>query len=290
VTSPASLQTAAVTGASRGIGRAIALELGRQGWRVFALARSETDLSDLAAKGAETGMAIEPLAMDIADDASRESAVSTILDRTGGYGVDLLVNNAGYGQLGPLEEIDVDKLRRQLDVNLVGLHALTIAFLPAMRERRHGRIVSIGSIAGRVAAPFMGAYNTSKFALEGWSDTLRNEVAPFGVRVILIEPGPIRTSFGEAADALREESESSPYWPLLRRWQRARGASSAFERSPEAVARVVARAVGARHPRPRYTVTVNARLGTVSRRVVPDIVTDWFFRRAMGGSRHTRRR
>jgi NAD(P)-dependent dehydrogenase (short-subunit alcohol dehydrogenase family) len=271
---------AAVTGASRGIGRATALELARRGYKVFALARSENALQALVR--ADIGRRIDPVVLDIADAASRETAVACIMRATGDFGVDLLVNNAGYGQLGPLEEITADKLRQQLEVNVVGLLAFTQPFLPAMRARRSGRIVNVSSIAGRIAAPFMGAYNASKFALEGLSDSLRVELAPFGVRVIVIEPGPIQTHFGEVAREVGEEHDASPYAPLLSRWQAARRGSNLFERSPETVARVIARAAASRHPRPRYTVTLNAKLGAVSRRLVPDVVVDWTFRRIMG--------
>ena len=144
------------------------------------------------------------------------------MEATHSYGVDVLVNNAGYGQLGPIEEIPADKLRRQLEVNVVGLVAFTQPFLPGMRGRGTGTIVNVSSVAGRVAAPFMGAYNASKFALEGLSDSMRVELGSFGVRVVLIEPGPIRTDFGRAADDVREEGPYSAYAPLLRRWLSAR--------------------------------------------------------------------
>lgn len=268
---------AAVTGASRGIGRATASRLARRGYRVFALARSRADLDDL---GRREG--VETVAMDIADAGSRDGAVAAIFEATGGYGVDVLVNNAGYGQLGPLEEVEANLLSRQLEVNVVGLLAFTQPFLPGMRARGAGRIVNISSVAGRIAAPFMGAYNASKFALEGMSDALRVELAPFGVRVILIEPGPIRTDFGRAADETRRESAGSPYWPLLHRWQTARGGSDLLARSPEAVARVIQRAIEARYPRPRYTLTVQAKGAILARRLVPDMVQDWAFARILG--------
>ncbi|MBV9278657.1 MAG: SDR family oxidoreductase [Chloroflexi bacterium] len=274
--------TAAVTGASRGIGRATALELARRGYRVFALARAEDDLARLAADARQAGLDIEPLILDVADAESRERAVAAIREMTAGYGLDVLVNNAGHGQIGPIEEIPPDRMRRQFEVNVLGLLAFTQPFLPAMRERRRGRIVNLSSAAGRIVTPFMGAYCASKFALEAISDALRLELSPFGVRVILIEPGPIRTAFGEAAASMRVQSPSSPYAPYLRDYDRSRRGTNLFERSPEAVARVIARALEADHPRPRYTVTLPAKLGTIGRRVVPDIVLDWGFRLVMG--------
>jgi NAD(P)-dependent dehydrogenase (short-subunit alcohol dehydrogenase family) len=269
---------AAVTGASRGIGRATALALSREGCEVFALARSASELDSLAAV-APAGK-ITPLLMDVADGQSRDQAVQRILTLTGGQGPDIVINNAGYGLLGPVEEIDPDAFRRQLEVNLVGALAFTQPFLPGMRERRRGWIVNISSAAGRISTPFMGAYSASKFALEALSDAWRIELSPFGVHVILIEPGPIQTDFGRAA--VHQQREYSPYDSQQRRWHATRGATNLVERSPDAVARAVIRAIHARHPRPRYTVTVSAKTGTIARRLVPDIVLDWFFRRAIG--------
>ena len=272
---------AAVTGASRGIGRATALELAGKGYRVFALARSEGDLEQLSVEAARSSLEITPVVMDIADEGSRRRAVAAILEATNGYGVDVLVNNAGYGQIGPMEEVPIEKFRRQFEVNVCGLLALTQPFLPAMRERRRGWIVNVSSIAGRIVTPFMGPYAASKFALEAISDALRLELSPFGVRVIVIEPGPIRTGFGEASRAASEEP-SSAYAPYIRRYRRARRGTNLFERSPDAVARLIGRAVDSQHPRPRYTVTGPAKLGMVARRLVPDIVMDWAYRKVMG--------
>ncbi|MDQ2745193.1 MAG: SDR family oxidoreductase [Chloroflexota bacterium] len=272
----------AVTGASRGIGRASAGYLAQAGYRVFALARSEEDLRVLSAEAARRGQRIEPIRLDIADDESRQSAVAAIMQATDGYGVDALVNNAGFGQFGPLEEIPTEKFRQQLEVNVVGLLAMTQPFLPAMRARRCGTVVNISSAAGRVATPFMGAYNASKFAVEGLSDALRLELSPFGVRVVLIAPGPIRSSFGEAADALSQEDPMSPYAPFIERWRQMRRTTDRFERSAETVGRVVVRAISAERPRPRYTITLPARMGAVTRRLVPDVVSDWILRQALG--------
>jgi NAD(P)-dependent dehydrogenase (short-subunit alcohol dehydrogenase family) len=271
---------AAVTGASRGIGRATALLLAREGYRIFALARTEEDLRTLAA---EAGASIEPVVMDIADGASRSHAVDAIMVATNGYGLDVLVNNAGYGLLGPLEEVTAEEFRHQLEVNVIGLHDFTRPFLPVMRQRRHGRIVNVSSAAGRVATPFMGAYNASKFALEGLSDALRRELAPFGVRVILIEPGPIKTHFNQAS--VRVGGPESPYAPLTRRWNAARRSSDMWERSEDAVARTILKALRTAHPRPRYTVTLSAKMGTFAHRVVPDLLLDWVLGRAMGSAR-----
>ncbi len=276
----------AVTGASRGIGRATALELGRNGDRVFVLARSESDLQELSAEAGPLGVEVLPLVMDIADEVSRRNAVSSIMEATKGYGLDLLVNNAGYGQMGPMEEVSPARLRRQLEVNVVGLLAFTQPFLPGMRERRGGTVVNVSSVAGRVVAPFGGAYAASKFALEAISDALRLELWPFGVRVILIEPGPIRTNFREAANATESRDPASPYAEIVRRFEQGRRGWYRFEHPPESVARTIARAARSAHPRARYPVTLPAEVTAFARRWVPDGVTDWVLRRTMRAHGH----
>ena len=274
-------RNSAVTGASRGIGRATALELARGGDRVFALGRSESDLRDLAAEAGRSGLDVVPLVMDIADEASRRSASSSIMEATAGHGLDLLVNNAGYGQMGPIEEVSPDQLRRQFEVNVVGVLAFTQPFLPGMRERRHGAIVNVSSVSGRVVAPFSGAYSASKFALEAISDALRLELSPFGVQVVLIEPGPIRTGFRDVARAAQVRNPASPYADIVQRFERGRKGWYLFEHTPESVARTISRAARSKHPRARYTITLPAKVTAVARRLVPDRVMDWALCRTM---------
>jgi NAD(P)-dependent dehydrogenase (short-subunit alcohol dehydrogenase family) len=273
---------AAVTGGSRGIGRAIVWDLARHGYRVFALARTIEELRDVEHAAREGGLDVHAVQLDIADGDSRVQATAALFQVTDGYGVDVLVNNAGYGQFGPLEDIPIDKFRRQIEVNLIGLLAFTQPFLPNMRARRRGWIINVSSAAGRTATPFMGSYNASKFALEGMSDALRLELHPFNVHVVLIAPGPIRTQFGHVAEEITEVHPESPYWPFMQRWQQTRQKSDLVSRSPETVAGIVRLAAQSDHPRPRYTITVTAKLGAVARRLVPDTVTDWVLRRALG--------
>jgi NAD(P)-dependent dehydrogenase (short-subunit alcohol dehydrogenase family) len=275
-------RVAAVTGGSRGIGRAVVWELARHGYQVFALARAHDELRVLEDAVRRAGLNVHAIRLDITDEASRQEAVAAIFDATDGYGLDVLVNNAGYGQFGPLEDTPIDRFRLQIEVNLIGLLAFTQPFLPHMRSRRRGWIINLSSAAGRTATPFMGAYNASKFGLEGMSDALRLELHPFGVHVVLIAPGPIRTEFGHVADQLAEERPESPYWPLMQRWKQTRRTNSLMSRSPEAVARAVRRAAQSNRPRPRYTITASAKLGAIARRLVPDTVTDWVLRHTMG--------
>jgi len=271
----------AVTGASRGIGRATALELARGGDRVFALGRTESDLRELTSEAEHNGLDVTPLVMDVADDASRQNASSSIMKATMGHSLDLLVNNAGYGQMGPLEEVSAEQLRRLFEVNVIGVLAFTQSFLPGMRERRRGTIVNVSSVAGLVVAPFGGGYAASKFALEAISDALRLELSPFGVHVILIEPGPIRTGFRDTARAATAQNPASPYADLLQRFEHGRKGWYRFEHSPESVARTICRAAGSKHPRARYSITLPAKVTAVARRLVPDWVMDWVLRRAM---------
>jgi NAD(P)-dependent dehydrogenase (short-subunit alcohol dehydrogenase family) len=275
------VRIAAVTGASRGIGRATALELARRGYRVFALARSLPDLEALARVAEADGRQILPVVMDIADAEQRAAAVESVMTQTDGYGLDVLVNNAGYGQIGPLEEVPPERLRRQLDVNVVAPLAFTQPFLPGMRARRRGYVVNISSASGRVATPFMGAYNASKFALEGMSDALRLELSPFGVRVILIEPGPVPTDFGRVAETEAVVDAASPYERYYRRFRSTYDVGRAFARTPQTVARVIADAIEAERPRARFTITPPAKLALLAR-FVPGRLLDWGYRLVMG--------
>jgi short-subunit dehydrogenase len=270
---------AAVTGASRGIGRATAVELARAGYRVMALARNLSDLEALAGEGRGNGWEIVPIEMDVADERSRSDGIEAVLRETDGYGVDVLVNNAGYGLMGALEDISPDAIRRLFEVNVFGLLAFTQAFLPGMRSRRRGRIVILSSAAGRVSTPFTGAYSASKFALEALSDALRLELAPFGIQVVLIEPGPIPTHFGRALE--RAAPEGSAYAPFFRRYTAVHDRAGWFGRSAQSVARVVLRAVRSDHPRARYTITPAAKLASLER-FAPTRVRDSVLRLVMG--------
>lgn len=270
---------AAVTGASRGIGRATALELARNGYRVFALARSLADLESLSEEASRGSGEIVPVELDIADAASRAAAVDVIMGATDGYGLDVLVNNAGYGMVGAIEDVPVDAMRRLFEVNLFGLVAFTQPFLPGMRERHAGRVINMSSAAGRVATPFTGVYSASKFALEAVSDAMRLELAPFGVHVVLIEPGPIPTHFGRASGHVRPEG--SAYARFLRSYSAVHDRAGLFGRSSETVARVVLRAVRSEHPRARYTITAAAKAASMER-FAPTRIRDAIMRFIMG--------
>jgi NAD(P)-dependent dehydrogenase (short-subunit alcohol dehydrogenase family) len=190
-----------VTGCSSGIGRAIAARLAEAGWPVYASARRRESIEDLAAIGCEL------LVLDVTDDASRRAAIERIENEHGSVGA--LVNNAGFGQQGPLEETPLEAIRAQFETNVFGAIALCQLALPGMRRAHAGRIVNISSMGGRLTFPGGGAYHGSKFALEAMSDVLRFEVEGFGIDVVVIEPGPTTSSFGEASIRSFESLESA---------------------------------------------------------------------------------
>ena len=263
------MNTALVTGASAGIGAAIARQLLADGYRVFAGARRVERMAGLAAAGATA------LALDVTDDPSMVAAVETIAAEAGR--IDVLVNNAGYGSYGSLEEVPLAEGRRQFEVNVFGLARLTQLVLPAMRAEGSGAIVNISSIGGKIYEPFGSWYHASKFAVEGMSDCLRLELEPFGIRVIVIEPGAIRSEWtGIAHDNLLQWSGSGPYKPYAEAHARmfARADTSSVSAPPEAVAKIVSRALKARRPRTRYPAAGGALPLLMLRRILPDRLFD----------------
>ncbi len=255
-----------ITGCSSGIGRATAIEAAARGHRVFATARIPETLRDLESRGR-----IRALALDVTDAASIRDAVASVLAEAGH--VDALVNNAGYGQYGAAEDVTTEEWRRQFDVNLFGAIEAARAVLPAMREKRRGTIVNVSSVAGKIAIPFAAPYCASKHALEAFSDALRVEVAPFGIRVAVIEAGPIETRFGDRARAgvARMLASPGPYSPFYKNAERAMDTDfQAGKLPPEAVARVVVDAIEAANPRTRYRITRLARALILLRRFLPD--------------------
>jgi len=255
-----------ITGCSSGIGRATAIEAAARGHRVFATARNPETLRDLESRGR-----IRTLALDVTEAVSIRDAVASVLAEAGH--VDALVNNAGYGQYGAAEDVTAEEWRRQFDVNLFGAIEATRAVLPAMREKRRGTIVNVSSVAGKIAIPFAAPYCSSKHALEAFSDALRVEVAPFGIRVAVIEAGPIETRFGDRARAgvARMLATPGPYSVFYKNAERAMDTDfQAGKLPPEAVARVVVEAIEAANPRTRYRITRLARTLILLRRFLPD--------------------
>lgn len=270
-------KTALVTGASSGIGEATALRLLALGFTVYGAARRVDRMRELAASGIHT------LAMDVTDDASMQSAVAQIIDETGR--IDVLVNNAGYGSYGAIEDTSIDEARRQFDVNVFGAMRLTQLVLPHMRAQGSGTIVNISSMGGKIYTPLGGWYHGTKFAVEALSDALRLETAPFGIDVVVIEPGGIATEWGGiAAENVLKTSGTGPYARQATAIAGTLGSPAAAERdsSPWVVANAIGRAVTARRPKTRYVVGYGAKPLIALRWLLPDRAFDVLIRRAMG--------
>jgi NAD(P)-dependent dehydrogenase (short-subunit alcohol dehydrogenase family) len=261
-----------ITGCSSGIGRATAERLAAAGWSVYATARRPESIADLEAKGCH------PLALDVTDEESMRRAIATVEAAEGAVGV--LVNNAGYSQSGAIEDLPLDRIRRQFETNVFGPIRLTQLVLPGMRRQRWGKIVNLSSMGGKLTFPGGGAYHATKHALEALSDALRFEVAGFGIDVIVIEPGLILTSFGEAAVESLEGVGGGAYADFNAAVARAtkqvyeKGPLAMLGGGPEAVARVIERAITTTRPKTRYTVTASAKLLLAQRALMPDRVWD----------------
>ncbi|HKN43919.1 MAG TPA: oxidoreductase, partial [Propionibacteriaceae bacterium] len=268
-------KTALVTGASSGIGEATALQLAELGYTVYAAARRVERMSDLADRGIRTR------SVDVTDDPSMVALVEMIIADTGR--IDVLVNNAGYGSYGALEDMPIEEARRQFEVNVFGLARLTQLVLPQMRAQRDGYLVNVSSMGGRIWEPLGSWYHASKFAVEGLSDSLRVEVAEFGIKVVIIEPGSIRSEWSAiAADQLEATSANTPYarqakviGSVLRGVDRSQMASG-----PEVVAEAIAKAVQSPKPRTRYVVGGGARGILLAERILPDRSFDRFIQLA----------
>jgi NAD(P)-dependent dehydrogenase (short-subunit alcohol dehydrogenase family) len=265
-----------VTGSSTGIGRATALRLDQAGFQVFAGVRNRGDAESLEAEGSER---LEPVIIDVSEADTIEVTAERIEQVTGGR-LDGLVNNAGIVVAGPIETLDLDGLRRQLEVNLTGQVAVTQAFLPQIRAAR-GRIALIASIGGRMSLPYLSPYHASKFALEAIGDSLRQEMRPFGVDVSIIEPGSIATPFwGKGTDQVGQVLASMSPEQLQLYEAPARAAAEASRKaeargiSPDKVAKAVEHALTSSRPKTRYLVGVDARVQATMRKWLPDRVLD----------------
>jgi len=269
-----------VTGASSGIGRATALEFARRGYRVFAAARTASALAELSAASS----AITAVTMDVTDPASVRVGWAKIEAETGGAGIDVLVNNAGFALTGPLEVLTDDDIRRQFATNVFGLLSLTRIVLPGMRARRSGRIINISSVLGRFAMPGVGAYAATKYAVEALSDAMRQEVAGFGIRVVIMEPGFVATNIAGASDAHASSGTSVPdaYAPLVAASQKYMSDQMAKATPAETIATAIVKAAEDRDPRTRYVVPARARALITLLTSLPDRLYDRAMRRTLG--------
>lgn len=270
MTSPVAL----VTGASSGIGESTARRLHGLGYRVYAAARRIDRMADLAAVGIVT------VSTDLTDDTAMVSLVDRIVTETGR--IDVLVNNAGYGSYGSLEEMPMSEARRQVEVNVFALARLTQLVIPLMRDRRSGTIINVSSMGGTFGEPLGAWYHATKFAVEGLSDSIRLELAPFGIDVVVIQPGAIRTEWGGiAAAGVLDRSGDGPYAAQARRTAKVLGSGEGTGSSPDVVANAIARAVGARRPCARYAIGAGAKPMVLAARLLPtramDLMVTGFF-------------
>ena len=261
-----------ITGCSTGIGRATAKYLAARDLTVYATARKVDSIKDLEEHGCKV------LQLDVTDEDSMQSAVAAVEEQEGAVGA--LVNNAGYSLSGAVESVSMEEIRRQFETNVLGLIRMCQLVLPGMRRQRHGRIVNLSSMGGKVTFPGGGIYHATKFSVEGLSDVLRWEVRGFGIDVSIIEPGLIRTEFGHAAvGALGRATEDDETGGAYEKFNSDvaattsgayEGAMSRMAAEPEAVARAIHKAITRRRPKPRYVITLGARLLIAMRRLLPD--------------------
>ncbi len=278
------MKSVLVTGASTGIGRASALRMDTEGWRVFAAVRREVDAAALREAGSER---LAPVMLDVTDAGQIAAAAEQVAGEVGEAGLDGLVNNAGIAVLSPLETIPVEDFRRQIEVNLTAQVAVTQAFLPLIR-RATGRIVFVSSIGGRMALPFGGPYHASKHGIEAVADCLRQELRPWGIDVAVIEPGSIDTPIWERGERIADEvsgrahdSQEELYGKAIERFRAAVKRTAERGISPEKVAKPISHALTASRPRTRYVVGADARGQALARRVLPDRAFDSLVARIM---------
>jgi short-subunit dehydrogenase len=271
-----SAKLALVTGGSSGIGEAAATALLNAGFTVYAAARRTERMASIAAAGAKV------VTLDVTDDASMSSVIDAIIRAEGR--IDVLVNNAGYGSYGALEDVPLSEARSQIEVNVFGLARLTQLVLPHMRAQRSGTIINISSMGGRFATPLGAWYHASKYAVEGLSDALRLEAEPRGIHVVLIEPGSIQTDWGSiAAEKLIATSGSGPYGPqaaaVAARLENSSQPGARMTSTPSVIAKAILGAATARRPKTRYQVGYGARPMILLSRILPDRVFDTVTRR-----------
>ena len=273
---PPPSQVVLITGCSTGIGRATAERLAARGHTVYATARRPASIADLEASGCRT------LALDVTDEDSMRAAVDRVVAEEGAVGA--LVNNAGYSLSGALETLDLDTVQRQFDTNVFGLLRMCQLVLPSMRERGFGRIVNMSSMGANFTFPGGGAYHATKYAVDALSDTLRFEVQAFGIDVVIIQPGLIRTEFGATASSEVPETGDGPYAEFNARVAQATkeayeaGPLSRLGGGPDRVARTVERAITTGKPKTRYRVTPSAHLLVGQRAVMTDRLWDAMLR------------
>ena len=272
---------ALITGSSSGIGLETSLYLARRGYTVWATMRNIEKAGELQKIAQSEKLPVEIASLDVCDESSVKNAVEKILQKSGR--IDVLINNAGYGLRGASEEVSLDEWKRQFETNFFGVIRVTQAVLPQMRAQRAGAIVNISSVLGRMAIPFSGPYTASKFALEGLTETLRYELAPWNIKVVLIEPGFIATNFQQNVQlAQAAQSKDSPY-ALFKQASGRRVQRNIYRAAPpERVAKMIYRAITHPHPKLRYAVGRDARLVLPLRRFLPEGLFERILKKQLG--------
>jgi NAD(P)-dependent dehydrogenase (short-subunit alcohol dehydrogenase family) len=281
-------QTVLITGATDGLGKAAALLLAERGYRVFAAGRSPEKRAQLDARARQQKTPLESLEMDVCDDGSVQSAVASVYQKSGA--IDVLINNAGFVQVGAVEDLSMEDWRRQFETNFFGVIRVMQAVIPRMRERRSGRILMMSSISGFLTPPTQGAYSASKHAIEALSNALRHELYPFGIHTILIQPGYIMTNIQSTAMALvqphQEKFKTGPYARLYASYLESATTTRAHSKTtPEDCARVMLKAIEAPRPKARYGVTPLATFAKIAKWLMTDTAADRLIRRRYGITR-----
>ena len=270
--------TVLITGASAGIGKAPALYLARRGYHVAATSRKLSRLDELMSVARSDSLSISAYQLDINEPASVADVVPEIIGQNGALYV--LINNAGYGLWGCLEDLTMEEVKAQFETNFFAVLRMSQAVLPGMRDRGSGIIVNVGSVLGCIGSPAVGAYSATKFALVGLTSVLRMELAQFGIRAVLIEPGLFRTNFHrDKVIGERALDPQSPYWSYVGRIRSNSGEYRLWGADPSKVAKTIGRVLSAKHPRPRYAVGIDARLGTLAVRLLPERFVQYMVQR-----------
>jgi NAD(P)-dependent dehydrogenase (short-subunit alcohol dehydrogenase family) len=266
---------AIITGASSGIGEVTARSLLDAGYTVYAGARRVERMQPIEAAGALVS------ALDVTSADSIQSFVNTVIEAEGQ--IDVLINNAGYGSYGAVEDVSAEEARRQFEVNLFGLAAMTNAVLPSMRKQRSGTVVHIGSVGGKLWSVLGGWYQASKYALEGLADCTRNELRPFGIDVVLIEPGGIKSEWrGNVVESIKRTSGDGPYKPIADAAVKFFDGIESMEAEPKLVADVILKACASNRPKARYVVPANAKVMLLTKALLTDRMFDRIWSRFMG--------
>lgn len=273
-----------ITGATSGIGLSTAVLLAINGYRVIATGRSDEKLDIIAKAADEAGVTIRRAKVDVTDTVSIAKLKDEVLALTGGYGVDVLINNAGYAEGGAIEDIPLDRLRQQFETNVFGLVAVSQAFIPYMRSRKQGRIINISSVVGKVSIPLMGSYTATKYAVESISDVMRVELANAGIQVVIVAPGSIQTNFGSTLIGTVQDwvPENSPYQSAYRKFTQDRNSGRGGAK-PMVIAQTILKAIRSANPKPRYAAPFDSKLMPVVKTLLPVRILDRIIRKAMMG-------